>query len=161
LRRVIFAIVATAAALVVLLSFKTHTSPAIASSAGGSGSAASGGGAPAGGRSTAAGTSRSRGKSPRNTGGTAKTATGSVADTAYGPVQVQVTVKGGKVTAAEATQYPSGTPRDAQINSYAIPVLNQEAVSASSARIDAVSGATYTSEGYISSLQSALNKAGL
>jgi uncharacterized protein with FMN-binding domain len=89
------------------------------------------------------------------------TVTGAVADTFYGPVQVQVTVKGGKVTAAKATQYPSGTSRDDQINSYAIPVLNTEAVSASSAHIDAVSGATYTSEGYISSLQSALDKAGL
>jgi uncharacterized protein with FMN-binding domain len=79
----------------------------------------------------------------------------------YGPVQVQITVKNGKVTAAQAVQYPQDSPRDQQINSYAIPVLNQEAVSASSASIDAVSGATYTSGGYVSSLQSALDKAGL
>jgi uncharacterized protein with FMN-binding domain len=52
-------------------------------------------------------------------------------------------------------------PRDQEINSYAIPQLNSEAVSAGSAQIDTVSGATYTSEGYITSLQSALDKAGL
>ena len=87
--------------------------------------------------------------------------TGTAADTIYGPVQVQITVKNGKVTAAQAVQYPQDSPRDQQINSYAIPVLNQEAVSASSASIDAVSGATYTSGGYVTSLQSALDKAGL
>lgn len=56
---------------------------------------------------------------------------------------------------------PENTPRDQQINAYAIPVLNSEAVAAGSARIDAVSGATYTSGGYITSLQSAIDKAGL
>jgi uncharacterized protein with FMN-binding domain len=79
----------------------------------------------------------------------------------YGPIQVKITVKNGKVTAAEATEYPNGDPRDAQINAYAIPALNSEAVAAGSAQIDSVSGATYTSQGYISSLQSALGKAGL
>jgi uncharacterized protein with FMN-binding domain len=79
----------------------------------------------------------------------------------YGPVEVRITVKNGKVTAAQAVEYPDQDPRDAQINSYAIPTLNSEAVAASSAQIDTVSGATYTSGGYISSLQSALDKAGL
>ena len=87
--------------------------------------------------------------------------TGAEAQTIYGPVQVKVTVKNGKVTAAEAIEYPNNDPRDAQINAYAIPALNSEAVSASSARIDTISGATYTSQGYMSSLQSALDKAGL
>ena len=53
------------------------------------------------------------------------------------------------------------TPRDYQINSYAIPALNQETLGASSANIDSISGATYTSQGYIGSLQSALDQAGL
>src|SRR5262249_16350235 len=91
----------------------------------------------------------------------AKTVTGDVAQTMYGPVEVQITVENGKVTAAEAIESPDQDPRDAQINSYAIPALNSEAVSASSAQIDTISGATYTSNGYISSLQSALDKAGL
>lgn len=58
-------------------------------------------------------------------------------------------------------QYPSDNPKDQEINSYALPTLNQEAISAQSAEIDAVSGATFTSDGYINSLQSAIDKAGL
>ena len=91
----------------------------------------------------------------------AKTVTGDPVQTMYGPVEVRIIVRNGKVTSAAAVEYPDQDPRDAQINSYAIPALNSEAVSAGSARIDTVSGATYTSNGYISSLQSALDKAGL
>lgn len=84
------------------------------------------------------------------------TVTGSVARTQWGPVQVQITVRGGKVVAATALQIPSGNHRDQQINAYAVPLLNGEAVAASSAQIDSVSGATVTSGGYVESLQSAL-----
>jgi uncharacterized protein with FMN-binding domain len=87
------------------------------------------------------------------------TVTGAAANTIYGPVQVQITVKSGRVTASTAVTYPQGTPRDAQINAFAIPELNREAVSAGSAKIDMVSGATYTSQGYVTSLQSALDQA--
>ena len=66
-----------------------------------------------------------------------------------------------KITAVNALEYPEGTPRDQQINSYAIPQLNQETLAADSAHIDTVSGATYTSGGYIGSLQNALDKAGI
>jgi uncharacterized protein with FMN-binding domain len=89
------------------------------------------------------------------------TYTGEVADTRWGPVQVRITVTDGRITAAETTQVPSDNPRDQEINSYAVPVLNQEAVQAQSARIDAVSGATVTSDGYIQSLQSAIDQANL
>ena len=88
--------------------------------------------------------------------------TGAAASTIYGPVQVQITVKGGQVTAAKAVEYPQGTSRDVQINAYAIPVLDREAVStgrADDGKIDMVSGATYTSQGYVTSLQSALDRA--
>ena len=64
-------------------------------------------------------------------------------------------MKGGKITAVDATQYPEETPRDYQINSYAIPALNSETLAASSAGSDSISGATYTSQGYIGSLQNA------
>ncbi|RZB20335.1 FMN-binding protein [Streptomyces sp. F001] len=89
----------------------------------------------------------------------ARTVTGEVAQTQYGPVQVRVTVSGGKVTQAEAVQAPSGG-RSSQITADAVPQLNQAAVAAGSADIDAVSGATYTSTGYQQSLQSALDQAG-
>ncbi|MFE3035797.1 FMN-binding protein [Streptomyces canus] len=89
----------------------------------------------------------------------AKTVTGAVSQTQYGPVQVRITVSGGKVTKAEAVQAPKGGTSD-QKTALSIPKLNQEAVAAGSADIDSVSGATYTSEGYKKSLQSALDQAG-
>ncbi|MER5582556.1 FMN-binding protein [Streptomyces asoensis] len=89
----------------------------------------------------------------------AKTVTGAVAQTQYGPVQVRITVAGKKITKAEAVQAPKGGTSD-QKTELAVPKLNQEAVAAGSADIDSVSGATYTSEGYKKSLQSALDQAG-
>ena len=169
MRRVILAICATAAALALLLSFKTHTQPGIGSSpAAALGTPAPGTGdtaaaaAPSPGASASAVKAKgstSKGTPKAGTGSTtAKTVTGEAWPTIYGPVQVQVTVSGGKVTAVTATEYPEETPRDYQINSYAIPQLNSEATAAGSASIDSVSGATYTSQGYVGSLQSALDK---
>ncbi len=76
---------------------------------------------------------------------------------------MRITVSGGKVTAAEAITYPTESGKDRMINSRAIPpVLNSAAVKAQSANIDMVSGgATYTSQGYKQSLQSALDQAHL
>lgn len=76
-------------------------------------------------------------------------------------MQVRVTVKNSRVVSAEAIVYPTSAALDQQINSYAIPALNQEVVQAGNANIQMVSGATYTSVGYIQSLQSALTKAGV
>ncbi|OXS31287.1 FMN-binding protein [Streptomyces sp. XY006] len=90
--------------------------------------------------------------------GTARTVTGDVAQTQYGPVQVRITVAGGKITKAEAVQAPKGGRSD-QITSSSVPRLNQAAVATGTAQIDSVSGATYTSAGYKKSLQSALDKA--
>jgi uncharacterized protein with FMN-binding domain len=92
-------------------------------------------------------------------GTAAKTVTGAVSQTQYGPVQVRITVSGGKITKAEAVQAPKGGTSD-QKTALSVPKLNQEAVAAGSADIDSVSGATYTSEGYKKSLQSALDQAG-
>ena len=163
MRRVILAIVGTVAGLVVLLSFKTHSTSAVttppAAISGAGGQAGASAAAPS--ASGSSGSSRKASSSSGSAAGAAKTVTGTIADTIYGPVEVQITVKNGKVSAAQAVQYPQDSPRDQQINSYAVPVLNQEAVSTGNASIDAVSGATYTSNGYITSLQSALDKAGL
>lgn len=89
------------------------------------------------------------------------TVNGVAADTRYGPVQVQIQVSGGKVVSATAIDYPQSGGRDREINSYAIPVLQNETVAAQSAQIDTVSGATYTTDGYVQSLQSALDAAHL
>ena len=165
MRRVILAIVGTAAGLVVLLSFKTHSTSAAATPpaaiSGTSGQASASAAAPSASGGSSGSSPSSASSSPASVTTTAKTVTGDVSDTMFGPVQVQITVKNGKVTAAQAVQYPQESARDQEINSYAIPVLNQEAVSAGSASIDAVSGATYTSGGYVTSLQSALDKAGI
>jgi uncharacterized protein with FMN-binding domain len=88
------------------------------------------------------------------------TATGDAIDTQYGPVQVRVTVKDGKITAIQGLVLTGNDPRSTQISSFAEPTLKQEALSAQSADIDAVSGATFTSAGYAQSLQSALDKLG-
>ncbi len=175
MRRVILAICATAVGLVLLLSFKSHTqsapgtSPAAAlgsptpGSTGASGTGASGDGAaatPASAEST--GSAAKSGTTASGTGsGSAKTVAGAAWPTIYGPVQVRITVTDGKLTAVTATEYPEETPRDYQINSFAIPELNSEALAAGSAKIDTVSGATYTSGGYVGSLQNALDKAGI
>jgi uncharacterized protein with FMN-binding domain len=91
----------------------------------------------------------------------AKTVTvnGAAVDTDYGPVQVQVSVRGKKIISATAIAYPQSGGRDMAINSYAIPMLQQDTVAKQSAQVDTVSGATYTSDGYRQSLQSALDAA--
>lgn len=97
-----------------------------------------------------------------NTGGPVTgTYTGDVVQTRYGPVQVRITVTGGRLTAVKVLQTPNENRRDIAIASFSVPVLTKEALAAGNARIDSVSGATYTSEGYIDSLQSALDKAGV
>ncbi len=87
------------------------------------------------------------------------TITGSAVQTPYGPVQIQVTLSNGKITNVQAVQYPSYNGHSLRISQYAIPTLIQETLSAQSAQINGVSGATYTSQGYMQSLQSALDQA--
>jgi uncharacterized protein with FMN-binding domain len=82
-----------------------------------------------------------------------------VAQTRWGPVQVSITVANGKITAVTVPVYPNGNGRDQEINAYALPVLQQETLTAQSADIDSVSGATVTTDGYKESLQAALDAA--
>ena len=93
--------------------------------------------------------------------GVSGTFTGASANTVYGPVQVQITVSNGKITNATALVYPTGSFRDQEINQQAIPYLIQETLAAQSANIQGVGGASYTSQGWVGSLQSAIAKAGL
>lgn len=87
------------------------------------------------------------------------TYTGAAADTRYGDVQVSITVAGGEITVVEVPVYPNTDPHDARINDQAVPILVSETLAAQSVEIDMVSGATYTSEGYLESLQSAIDQA--
>jgi len=84
---------------------------------------------------------------------------GDSVSTPYGDVQVEVTLSAGRITAVRALQYPQQSGRDQEINSQAIPQLESQVLSAQSARVDGVSGATYTTQGYLGSLQSALDAA--
>jgi len=95
------------------------------------------------------------------TSASAGTVTGPSVDTRWGPVQVQITVEDGAITDVEVVDYPDGNGKDQQINARALPVLVQETLDAQSADVDMVSGATVTSEGYVESLQGALDEAGL
>ncbi|MEV7868680.1 FMN-binding protein [Streptomyces sp. NPDC088124] len=128
-----------------------------AGASGGAGSGSDGSGADAG-SGTGAG---SGSDAPPAAPAAPKTVLGSAVDTQYGPVQVRITVADGKVTASEAVRAPSSDARSKSVTADSVPKLNQAAVTAQSAQIDAVSGASYTSEGYRESLQSALDQAGL
>jgi uncharacterized protein with FMN-binding domain len=148
MRRIVVAVMGTISGLVLLFSYHTSRnegSVAVATSApavsGVSGSPA----APQAAQSSDA----------------AGTFTGDSVMTRWGAVQVEITVAGGRITAVQAVEYPQENPRDRQINAYALPVLAQEATQSQSADIDVVSGATVTSDGYIQSLQSAIDQAHL
>ncbi|MEV4864019.1 FMN-binding protein [Streptomyces ossamyceticus] len=151
LRRIVLTSAATVSGVVLLLSLKPHTTPLLA---GPPSSVASGGASASDGGTGSNGSSGSSGSAS----GT-RTLTGDTVQTRYGPVRVRVTVKDGRLTDVTALAFPADSPRDRQISSYAVPQLTREALTAQSADIDTVSGATYTSEGYRRSLQSALDSA--
>ena len=153
LRRIVLASAVTASGLVMLLALKPHTVPEVTAAPAPTSSSSSGSG-------SSSGSSSGTGSGGSTTTGT-KTVTGDTVQTRWGPVQVKITVTNGKITDVTAVQSPSDNPRDQEINSYALPQLKSEALAAQSAKIDTVSGATYTSDGYRQSLQSALDSAGL
>jgi uncharacterized protein with FMN-binding domain len=87
------------------------------------------------------------------------TVNGASASTQFGPVRLRVTIKAGRILSVKAVEYPSSGSRDREISGFALPALEREAVAAQNAQIDTVSGATFTSDGYRRSLQSALDAA--
>jgi len=164
MRRIVTVFLSTVTVLVLLFSYRTSTDSTAATASVVSRAAGTRPGSPSAvpvPSSSPPVASGSSGNGSSGSSGTSGTFTGDVADTRWGPVQVRVTVRSGRITAADAVQVPSDNPRDAEINGYAVPVLNQEVVQAQSATIDTVSGATVTSDGYLQSLQSALDRAHL
>ena len=155
MRRVTLWLLSTVTAVVLLFSYRTSTN-------GGSGTAVAAT-VPATGPTTTTGASPSPSAAgSAGTGSTAaKTYTGSTVATRWGDVQVTITVTNGKITDVQVPVYPSGNGRDQEINAYALPALRQETLAAQSADIDTVSGATVTSDGYLQSLQAALDAAHL
>ena len=171
MKRIVLWVMSTLTALVLLFGY--HTSTSSEAAAGGQSSAqapvtGSTSGTSSGttssdssSSSTSATASSGTASSGTGTSATSSTVTGSVASTRWGPVQVELTVANGSITDVSVVQYPSGNGKDQEINARALPVLIQETLDAQNANIDMVSGATVTSEGYLESLQSALDKAGL
>jgi len=168
MRRITLWLLSTVTVLVLLFSYRTSTM-------GISGSSSTAAVAPAdtsGGTTASTGNAGSTGSAatpaPSSSSSSTTTASsgsgtydGSVEQTRWGPVQVRITVANGKITDVEATTYPDGNQRDIEINDRALPILHDEVLAAQSADINTVSGATVTSDGYITSLQAALDAAHL
>jgi uncharacterized protein with FMN-binding domain len=148
MKKIVLWLMSTVSTLVLLFGYHTSTSSSAAAAGGGNASLA----APA-----TTGTSDTTGSGSSTT----TTVTGSAASTRYGPVQVELTIANGTITAVDVVEYPESNGKDQQINARALPILVSETLKAQSAKIDMVSGATYTSDGYLTSLQSAIDKAGL
>jgi uncharacterized protein with FMN-binding domain len=159
--RAVLTLAGTAAGLAALLSFKTHTdavadaTPATSQAVGGSAPTAAAASSPAASATPAS----SKSTAAASASAAARTVTGMVAETARGPMQVQLTLVGQKITKVTVLQQTNDGSESDSIDSFAIPKLTSETLAAQSARIDAVSGASYTSSGYIQSLQSALDQA--
>ena len=156
MRRVILAVTGTIAGLVALLSFKSHVPSIPVAATGGSGGTSSS-------SSSGGSTATVPGEFPQGSlagklsaGETA--VDGNAANTAYGPVQIQLIERNSKIVKVAVLVQPANTLHDIQIGAFAFPKLISETLTAQNGKIDAVSGASYTSAGYIQSLQSALDK---
>jgi uncharacterized protein with FMN-binding domain len=150
--KVVLSLVSTAAGLVLLLSFKSHSAgaprPALAEP---------------GTRSTPTATpgGRTGARHKKHPAGRSGTFTGGPIDTPYGTMQVAAVISGGRLVNVRVLRQTDVGGRSSQIDASALPILKSEALAAHGANIDVVSGATYTSRGYAKSLQSALDRAGL
>lgn len=169
MKRIFAAIAATFAALVLLFSYRTSLGDAVVALPGSAAHVA--GGVRAGAGASASGSNPPPYAGSGSPGAAAPSASGAAVPSApivvdgateqtpYGPVQIELTVAGGRITQVTVLQQPTDARRSQEINAFALPQLRAETLAAQSARIDAVSGATYTTEGYQASLQSALDAA--
>jgi hypothetical protein len=137
LRRIIVWLLSTLTTVVLLFSYRTSTMGAGAAATTGPGPVVKGG----------------------STGGTRHN--GVVVRTRWGDIQVSITVAHGKITGVAVPVYPATNGRDRLINARALPILIESTLTAQSADIDTVTGATATSEGYKASLQAAIDAARL
>jgi hypothetical protein len=166
MRRVILAVAGTIAGLVALLSFKSHvpSAPVAATTGGAGGTSSSSSSSSASSSSSGGGQTEvvpgafPQGSIAKNLPAGETAVNGKVASTAYGPVQIQLIKRASKIVKVAVLVQPTNTLHDVQIGEFAFPKLIGETLTAQNSKIDAVSGATYTSAGYIQSLQSALDK---
>ena len=162
MRRVILAITGTIAGLVALLSFKSHVPSApVAATTGGTGGTSTSSTSPSssgGAQTEVVPGAFPQGSIAKNLPAGETAVNGKVASTSYGPVQIQLIKRNGKIVKVAVLMQPTNTLNDVQIGKFAFPKLISETLAAQNGKIDAVSGATYTSAGYIQSLQSALDQ---
>jgi uncharacterized protein with FMN-binding domain len=160
MRRVILAVAGTVAGLVALLSFRSHvpTAPVAATAGGSGGTSSSSSSSSGGGQTEVVPGAFPQGSIAKNLPAGETAVDGKVASTAYGPVQIQLITKNSKIVKVAVLVQPTNTLHDVQIGEFAFPKLISETLAAQNGKVDAVSGATYTSAGYIQSLQSALDK---
>jgi uncharacterized protein with FMN-binding domain len=145
MRRALIALVVTVVVTILLVNFKTQPALTISSTS----------------------TSRPAATAPKPSGSTStnkpstkpQTVVGPAVSNQYGIVQVAVTVSGSQIQEVRAVQLPSGDGRTNEISAQVGPLLRQETLNAQSGQIDTISGASYTSDSYRQSLQSALDKA--
>jgi uncharacterized protein with FMN-binding domain len=158
--RAVVAIVATAIAVVLLFSFKT---PAVARLRTPAADVAQASPTPSASASASPSDSSAPtpSPSPSSSGTTYRDGqyTGQDVVTQFGDTQVKITIAGGRITDVQAVQLPFDRQRSAEISQYAAPRLHDEVLQAQSAQIDSLSGATYTSDAYAQSVQSALDQA--
>ena len=147
MKRTVVATTLTALALALLLSFKTPSTTTFANPAATNGSGSN--------NQANNPTTMQAGNLKSYTG----TLTGAAVQIPFGTVQVQITMQNGQVTDVQALQLPTDNPHSSAISDYAAPQLRSEVLQAQSAQVNTISGATYTSEGYLQSLQSALDQA--
>ena len=152
----------TVAGIAGVLAFPTHsaklTIPSVAAS-GTTGSTTTGGSTGAASTGSASTGSSSASSSP-STATTAKTATSADVQFHYGDMTVKVTVTGTKITNVSIASINETDGRSASIDSYAIPQLEQQVMAANSVNINGVSGATFTSQGFVDAVANALQKLG-
>jgi uncharacterized protein with FMN-binding domain len=179
MKKILYALLATASGLILLFSYRTSldavppttalqasTTPTTTTTAPAPAAGASEPATPApeaggsGGGSSQSTTSAPGGRAGSSSGLHDGTYTGASANTRYGAVQVQISVSNGQISDVQVVDYPQSNSRDAAINQRAIPALVSETTQAQSANISMISGATYTSSGYLQSLQSAIDQAG-
>jgi uncharacterized protein with FMN-binding domain len=170
MKRTPIVLAATAAGLATVLGFHTQkmNSNVLSGLSGASGAGTTPTSSPSGAGSgtsttTAAGSSTTPGSTSTSTTTAAGTRTALGADVQYryGELELQVTATGGRITNVQPAIDTAFDPRSSQVNSYAEPLLQSQTLQAQNANINGVSGATFTSQAYVQSLQAALDKLGI
>lgn len=170
MKRMPIVLAATAAGLATVLGFHTQkmSSNVLSGLSGASGAGTTPTSSPSGAGSgtsttTAAGSSTTPGSTSTSTTTAAGTRTALGADVQYryGELELQVTATGGRITNVQPAIDTAFDPRSSQVNSYAEPLLQSQTLQAQNANINGVSGATFTSQAYVQSLQAALDKLGI